>query len=140
MSIQTVTPLPIGNAVRIGWEVPDGALKTRLLRKTAASFSGPTDGVVVYEGPLSSAVDADVLNGNAYWYVAYFWDGSSWSGSTPADATPAATYVDESVDPLTIVRDRLTAGLKVEVSRGVLRHETGAVPVLTAPPVFQDTR
>ena len=140
MSIQTVTPLPIGNAVRIGWEVPDGALKTRLLRKTAATFTGPTDGTVVYEGPLSSAVDTGVLNGTTYWYAAYFWDGVVWEGSTPADAIPAATYVDDSLDALSVVRDRLAAGLKVEVSRGDLRHETGAVPVLTAPPVFQDTR
>ena len=58
----------------------------------------------------------------------------------PDKSFGSGAYVDYSVDSLSLVRDRLAAGLAVEVARGTLIPSTGAIPVLTAPPQFDDTR
>jgi len=51
-----------------------------------------------------------------------------------------ATYEDASTDALSVVRDRIDYGLAVEVARGVLIPKSGGISVLTAPPVFEQTR
>ena len=143
MSITAITPIAAGAALRIFLSPPVGAIAWRILRKPADTFTGPadTDATLVHAGTAKSMLDdAGLIDGTTYWYRAYYWSGSSWTASASASASPAATYSDESEDALTVVRDRLEAGLATEVARGNVVHESGAVPVLTAPPIYDDTR
>ena len=142
MSIAIIRALPIGNALQIYLQPPAGAEYWRILRKDADTFSGPDDtsAVVVHDGNNKMVVDDQaVANGAAYWYRAYYWTGSAWSASASESASAAATYRDESIDAIEILRDRIEAGLKIEVQRGMLKHERGRIPVLLAPPVFENS-
>lgn len=143
MTIALISPIGAGNALRISIAPPAGAVAWRVLRRTSDSFTGPTDtdAIMVYAGTARVVLDDNGLtNGTPVWYRAYYWDGAAWSSSASATATPQATYSDESTDALSVVRDRLDDGLLVEVQRGVLHHADGAIPVLTAPPVYDATR
>lgn len=138
-----IVPLPVGNALRVFLEPPAGATLWRILRKGADTFTGETDpnALVVYEGTQKSVLDVAYLNNEtAYFYRAYYWDGTAWTASATVSATPQATYADASTDALSVVRDRLDYGLTVEVARGTLVHDENRIKVLTAPPLFDDTR
>lgn len=143
MSITIATPLPIGNAVRVSFGLPSGTTRTRLLRKTVDSFSGvgDPDATIVWDGDSATSLDTSAENGVDYWYKAYHLVAGVWTpGDDSVHAVPLATYVDTSVDAQTLMRQRIQAALKVEVQRGDLVHASGAIPVLTAPPQFEDTR
>lgn len=139
MTISLVQPLPIGNAVWLFITPPPGALWWRVRRRTVATaFTGPDDAgaVLVADRCGDNAVldDVGLVNDIAYFYRAYYrMPGDAWVESDIASGTPAATYRGDDIDPQTIVRDRLSAGLAVEVKRGVLKPKDGKVPVLTAP-------
>lgn len=141
--IAFLQPLPIGNAVRCLLAPAEGARATRVLRKVTDDIASETDpdAAVVYEGDERYFVDTQTLeNGTLYHYKAFDHIGGSWVPSASAAVTPVATAAAAGVDPLSLVRERLHAGLKVEVAAGRLKHETGAVPVLTAPPAFENTK
>jgi hypothetical protein len=141
--IAMLEPLSVGNAVRVILSPPVGMLYWNVLRNTTGTFPSATDpnSVLVSQGNESSVVDTTgLVNGTKYYYCAFYWNGSVWTADTPASVTPNATYQDGSTDALSVVRDRLAAGLAVEISRGALTPLSGAIQVLTAPPVFQDTR
>lgn len=141
--IAMLQPLSIGNAIRVILDPPVGSLRWRILRKVSDTFTDQSDpgALLVYEGTENAALDTVSLqNGTPYFYRAFYWNGTVWAASASASATPNATYVDSSTDVLTIVRDRLDAGLQVEVQRQTLVPQSGSIPVLNAPPVFQDTR
>ncbi|MEY8688441.1 MAG: hypothetical protein AB9M53_00995 [Leptothrix sp. (in: b-proteobacteria)] len=143
MAIGMVLRVAAGAALRVFLTLPTGALAWRLLRKVADTFTGPTDpdALVVHAGTsLVVLDDTALINGTPVWYRAYYWNGLTWTASTSVTATPQASYQDDSTDALTVFRDRLEEGLLVEVQRNALQHETGAIPVLTAPPVFDDIR
>lgn len=136
--IFTVRPLPVGNALHLSLVPPSGATRWRLLRKGADDFTGESDpeAYVAYEGQDRAITDAHFLqNDIPAFYRAYYWDGSAWSASATASGTPRATYQDASTDALSVVRDRLEAGLAVEVGRGALQPAQGFIQVFTAPPV-----
>lgn len=147
-----VVPLAVGNALRLFLQPPAGALYWRVLRKGADTFTGESDpdAVRVYQGTQSVVLDAGnqqlgqavypLLNGNTYYYRAYYWDGSAWISSSTVGAAPAAAYADASTDVLTVVRDRLDCGLQTEVAAGVLFPDSGGIPVLIAPPMWEDAR
>lgn len=141
--ISFAVPLPIGNAVRILWAPPVGTLRTRLLRKLTDDIADQTDAnaLVAFEGADTSFVDVQALtNGTSYFYRAFYFDGQAWTGSPSVSATPAATATVAYADPLVLVRDRLAAGLKIEVQAGRLVHDTGAIPCLTAPPAYEGVK
>lgn len=141
--ISTVLPLPIGNALRLFLEPPAGSLEWRILRKGGDTFTDESDSsaVVAYQGSEKVVLDAQALqNGIAAFYRSFYWDGLAWSPSATARGTPNASYQDFSPDVLSIVRDRLDAGLQVEIARGALLPTAGSIDVLNAPPVFDDTR
>lgn len=145
MSISQVRALPVGNALQVFLQPPDGALTWRVLRKSTNDFTGEDDAaaVLVYEGGDDTAPldDNAVVNGATLYYQAYYWLGSDWSADSDAvSGVAAATYEDISVDALTIVRDRLEKFLAIEVERGTIKASLGGIQVLTAPPVFEDTR
>jgi hypothetical protein len=141
--ISTVLPLPVGNALRLFLEPPAGSLEWRILRKGTDTFTDQNDpnAVVAYQGTEPVVLDAQALqNGVLTYYRAFYWNGSAWLVSATASGTPNPTYQDFSPDVLSIVRDRIDAGLQVEVARGALSPASGSISVLSAPPVFEDTR
>ncbi|SAK98692.1 hypothetical protein AWB80_07571 [Caballeronia pedi] len=140
--ISMVIPLPVGNALKVFLAPPAGARTWRILRKATDDFTDQSDpaAFVAYEGNDKYLVDfAYLQNDVPVFYRAFYWDGVEWSPSATASATPRATYQDRSSDALTILRDRLEAGLAVEVQRGTIGSPNSAIPVLTAPPQYEST-
>ena len=140
--IKTIIPLPVGNAIQIFLEPPLAASKWLVLRKTTNDISGVADAAAynVYEGSLRFFVDDGGLqNGVPYFYVAFYWDGSAWTPSASATCTPSASYSDLSTDAFVVVRDRLVAGIGVELARKSIQAKTGVIEVKTAPPIWEAT-
>ncbi|MDR3515193.1 MAG: hypothetical protein P4M00_05210 [Azospirillaceae bacterium] len=139
--------LASGNALRLILQHPDGALFGRILRRTADQFTGPDDaGAVCVDervfdgGAVVPVVDVNgLINGVTYYYRAFTWDGQAWTTGSSLAATPEARYRGDAIDPQTLLRDRIAAGLAVEVQRRMLHPKSGRVPVLTAPYGAQST-
>jgi hypothetical protein len=135
--------LPAGNAVRAHVWLPSSTVSWRLLRKAADTFAGPDDqgATLVVELAADGIVlhtvldTAGLANGETYYYRAYAWDGAAWTASATGSVVPAATYAGGGTDVLVLLRERIAAGLAVEVARGALRPASGAITVLTAPPL-----
>lgn len=135
--IFSVRPLYSGNALHISLVPPAGATRWRLLCKGSDDFTGQDDpdAKLVYEGTDRSIVDAEFLQNDVVaFYRAYYWNDVAWLASSTVSGTPRATYQDHSTDVLSLVRDRLEAGLAVEVARGKLNPSQGYIQVFTAPP------
>ena len=133
----TLQNLMAGNAVRIFVAPQAGTITTRILRRTADAFTGYDDSgaVLVNDGTQHVVLDVSGLtNGVEYFYRLYHWNGTAWADGGVASITPVATYGDGAVDVLVMLRDRLAAGLAVEVAAGRLTHPKGIIPVRTAPP------
>lgn len=144
--VVAVTPLPIGNALRVQLAPPDGAKLWNLLRNTTNVFPGPTDpqSTLVAQSTETVLYDAAGLsNGTTYHYLAFYWDGVDWTpDATSMSGTPGFNYADASTDALTLLRDRLEVGIQNEVAMGNLtpgENAGGVIQVLTAPPIFEDT-
>lgn len=140
--IVLVQPLNIGSAIRVLLKPPSGATRWRLLRKDADDFSGNDDlsALLVHDGAELAVTDiAGLYNGHRVYYRAYYRIGSDWVASNTVSGVPSAGFVDSSADPLLLVRDRLDFGLSVYVERGLLAHNTGRIPVLTASPLLEQT-
>ena len=141
--ISLVQSLPVGNAIRLFITPPAGAEAVRVLRRTADTFTGPADtGAFLVGESLDNVVidTAALVNGQAYFYRPYALVAGSWIAGASVAGTPAATYQDASAQVVEVVRERLAAGLLVEVKRGALQHELGKIPVLIASPTFEDTK
>lgn len=139
--ISIVQPLHIGNALRLFIEPPAGALRWRVLRKGSDAFAGHDDpsALVAYEGDDKVVLDFTALPNEvmAFYRPFYTADGVTWSAGPTSSGTPRATYEEFTTDVMTLLRDRLEAGLKVEVERGNLINELGYVQVYTAPPSLE---
>lgn len=139
--ISMIVPLYIGNALRLWIDPPAAAVKWRILRKGSNSFSGPDDNsaLLVHEGTDTYLVDSQALqNGVMAWY-APFWtaDGTTWTAGPTANGTAQATYEESTTDTQALVRDRLEAGLLVEVQRNNLVNDLGHIQVLQAAPTME---
>lgn len=138
--ITILQPLPIGNAIRVFLTPPSTARYWRVLRKGADTFSGynDPDALLVSECSEKTILDTSSLLNNvmAFYKVYYRLSNNTWQASATAFATPAATYLDQTTDVQSFVRDRLEAGLKVEVERGNLINDLGYIQVFTAPPAI----
>lgn len=120
---------------------PAGTTRIVLLRKDADTFTGWNDpaAYVVMDGMEKSLVDtAGLYNGVTFYYRAYYWNGSVWLASGTKPATPAATFVDQSVDVVSVVRDRVDLGMQVYIQRGLLSHPMNHIPVMTASPLVEE--
>jgi hypothetical protein len=141
--ISQIVPAAVGNALQIFLAPPADALSWRLLRNETGVFADQSDpaAVCLYGGnDLTCVMDSDCLvNGKPYCYCVFYCDGAEWAASAVVWATPASTYTDQSVDVLSIVRDRLDCGLQTEILLGNLSPSSGAIAVLNAPPVFEET-
>ncbi|HEX7642015.1 MAG TPA: hypothetical protein VF450_19540 [Noviherbaspirillum sp.] len=141
--ISQIVPLAVGNALQVFLAPPADALSWRLLRNQSGTFVSQTDpaAVCLYSGnDLTEVMDSDSLvNGTPYCYCVFYCDGTQWVPSAVAWSTPSSTYEDQSVDVLSIVRDRFDCGLQNEIVLGTLSPSSGAIAVLNAPPVFEET-
>lgn len=140
--IFAVQPLLSGNALRLFLEPPAGATEWRVLRKGADTFTGvgDTGALVVYDGDERVIVDTQSLtNEQLAFYKAYYSadGGATWTASPTASGTPTASYQEQTTDVLAFLRDRLEAGLKVEVQRGTIKSDLGYIRVLTASPSLE---
>lgn len=140
MSI-TLQPLMVGNALRIFVTRPAGTVISRILRRDVDAFTGYDDAgaLLVHSGLEHAVLDVSgLVNGAIYFYRVYHFDGSTWTDGGVASAAPVASYDDGAVDALELLRDRLIAGLAVEIATGRLSHPKGKIPVRTAPPQDKD--
>lgn len=139
--IYMVQPLSVGNALRLYLEPPVSAVRWKILRKGSDSFTGHDDpsAAVIYEGNERVVVDARYLQNEvmAFYRPYYTADGATWTAGPTASGTPAATYEEQTSDVLTLLRERLEAGLQVEVQRGNLVNELGYIQVYTAAPSLE---
>lgn len=136
-----VQPLPVGNALRLFLEPVAGAVRWRVLRKGSDLFSSHDDAtaVVAYEGDDRVIVDTAFLTNEVMVFYRPFYtaDGITWTPGATINGTPSATYVETTTDALSLLRERLEAGLLVEVQRGNIQHDLGYIPVYTAPPSME---
>jgi hypothetical protein len=139
--ISMIQPLHVGNALRLFIQPPAGAVRWKVLRKGSGSFSGHDDpsAIVAYEGDDHVTVDTAFLQNEvmAFYRPFYTADGATWTPGPVASGTPAATYEEFSTDVMTLLRERLEAGLLVEIQRGNLVNELGYVQVYTAAPSLE---
>ena len=151
MAINFVHAPPCGNAVSLTVMPVAWATAWRLLRRLDADFVGADDpaAVRVAEGDagreMFSVFDYQGLtNGQPTWYQHYvrFGDEPWEPAGDPVSVTPAylAEPLYASPDLAGLVRERLALGLAEEVKAGRLRHETGAIPVLTAQPLIDQVK
>jgi len=136
-----IQPLHVGNALRLFIQPPTGAVRWRVLRKGSGTFSGHDDAsaVVAYEGDERVVVDTAFLQNEvmAFYRPYYTTNGATWAPGPVASGTPAATYEEFTTDVMTVLRERLEAGLLVEIQRGTLVNELGYVQVYTAAPSLE---
>lgn len=144
--ISFASPLPIGNAVLVIVVPPQGVERWIVTRKLTNDFTGwndPAAGVVA-----DSAMGSDIrftdtsslVNGTAYFYQEFDTvDGSAWTGSPVISATPASSYETGGPDVLALIRDRIEAVMNAAIAAGKIKHKNNAMPVLTAPPEFDQT-
>lgn len=118
----------------------------RILRKASATFTDQNDvgAVLLSDSNDTFVVDAgaDLANGTTYYYTVFYFDSANddWIQDSVVPGVPASTLKDISVDALSILRDRLAVGLANEVAVGNLIAESGVIKVLTAPPIYEDTK
>lgn len=135
--ISMIQPMAIGNALRVYLAPPAGAEYWRVLRKGTDDIAGPEDenAALVYEGDIRAFIDTHFLTNEVRaYYTPFYRVNGAWVRGQGNYGTPAATYEDYSTEVLSVMRDRLEAGLTVEVQRGTLMNELGYIQVLTAPP------
>lgn len=138
--ISMVQPLAAGNAIRLFLTPPAGAVNWRVLKKPTDSFTTYDDpsAVLVFEGDDTVIVDAELLqNGATVCYRPFYFDGTVWTAGATALGTPAASYEENTTDVLSFMRDRIEAGLVVEVQRGNVLPDAGFIQVYTAPPSLE---
>lgn len=135
--ITIIRPLPSGNALHVFLDPPTGAQKWRVLRKGSDTFTDQDDqnALIAFEGDFKNFVDtASLQNELMAFYRPFYWDGTTWTAGATANGTPSATYEDQTQDVVKFLRERLEAGMLVEVQRGNFITDLGYVQVYTAPP------
>jgi hypothetical protein len=141
--ITQILPSAVGNALKIYLEQEPTALAWVILRNTTGIFPSYNDvnSVSIYEGDDETYLmdTCGLVNGTLYYYCEFYWDGTAWNATAIVSGKPNYTYTDQSVDVLTIVRDRLQYGLENEIIIGTLSPASGQIQVLNAPPIFDET-
>ncbi len=135
--INLIEPLAIGNAIRVYLTPPAGAEYWRVLRKATDDIVDESDpgAIAVFEGDIRQFIDTEYLtNEQRVYYVPFYRVNGGWVRGQGNYGTPSATYEDYSTEVISVIRDRLEAGLTIEVQRGNLHSENGYIQVLTAPP------
>lgn len=135
--ISMIQPMAIGNALRVFLTPPTGAEYWRVLRKGTDDIVDESDAgaIVAFEGDHRIFIDSAYLTNEVRaYYVPFYRINGAWVRGQSGYGTPTPTYEDYSTEVVSVLRDRLEAGLAVEVQRGNLMNELGYIQVLTAPP------
>lgn len=137
-------PLPAGNAVRLVLYPPSGAQALVIVRRedgTAPVSHDDPAALEVYRGaPVRSVTDWELVpDGVVLLYRAFWLVGGVWVDGGVRTVRADPWFVDRSVEPLLVLRDRLDLGLRAYVARGELRPQSGAIPVLIASPLIEET-
>lgn len=140
--ITLILPQSCGNALHVFLQPPAGATAWQVLRLPRSGIKddmSDPDALIVYEGDNVAFIDHYALQNDVrYFYKAFFYVGGVWVPSNESYGTPMATYQEASTDVLQLLRDRLEAGLAVEVERKTLINELGYIQVFTAPPQMEN--
>jgi len=139
--IISITPFFSGNAIKVLLSPPATAVRWRIARNVTGGFPDEhTD--TVYAGDNVVFIDHGLVNNQTYFWQAFYFDGRVWSvsGYMPVAVSPAITYTVVNNDPLSVVRERLDAGLNGLLAQGKLTHTNGRFPVLVAWPRVEDAR
>lgn len=136
-----IQPLHVGNALRLFIQPPVDAVRWKVLKKGSSTFSGHDDpsAFLAYEGDEHVIVDIASLQNDtmAFYQPFYTSDGVEWTAGPVNSGTPRAIYEETTTDVLSFLRDRLEAGLKVEVDRGNLFNDLGYIQVFNASPSLE---
>lgn len=113
-----------------------------MLRRPVDSFAGPDDPaafLVADDFTQDGLLDViGLVNGTTYFYrIFYRGRDDAWLPKVhSASATPQATYQGDGTDPTGFIRQRVEAGIAVEVRRKALHPSpqgNGKIEVLSAP-------
>lgn len=143
--IEMIQPLHIGNALRLFVQPPAGAVRWKVLKNGSGVIPSHDDpqSAIAYEGDEKIFVDIAFLANDVMMFYRPFYtvDGIIWTAGPVASGTPKAIYEETTTDVLSYLRERLEAGLQVEVTRGNLVSEIGHIQVFNASPSLeQDLR
>lgn len=141
--ISLAQALSAGNAVRILLTPPPQAKRTRLLRRGDDVWTDQDDPLALLvldaEHARATLDMQSVVNGQTYYYRAWHLVGGAWQATRSVPVTAGLDYSDGNVDALMFLRERLDLGLRAHLAAGRLQHPRGHIPVLTAPPIFEDS-
>lgn len=141
--ISFIAPHVSGNAIRLLLLPPKPADAWIVLRKNTDTFTGvdDPDAFVAYAGLDRYFLDTmGLMNGEAVFYRAYYFIGVSLVGETLSySVTPGSSFISQSVDAVSIVRDRIDLGLQALIERGMLHHPRNLIPVMIASPLIEET-
>jgi len=133
-------PLVCWQCRKIVLNPPSTATHWRVLRNQTGTFIDANSPDVVYAGIDRDYLDTTVDNGTVYFYKPFYFVNGAWDSSYPAlSVTPNLAFMDVSPDPVSLVRDRLDAGLNALIVNGALSHPYNKLVVLTASPQTEDT-
>lgn len=141
MTISFLSPVSSGNAVRVLLMPPDGAQKWRVLRKRADTIATFDDAGanIVFEGDDQSFIDfTDLVNGQVYFYRAFYWLQNQWVAYPSRSVTPHDSFSDISADVVDLVRDRLDLGFAVYLAKGRFQNDISHIPVMLSTPAWED--
>lgn len=139
--ISFLIALASGSAVSVILQPPSGAQKWSVLRKPTNDIADLSDpaATLVYTGTDKYFVDTSgLIDGRTYFYQPFYFDGSQWSAGAVGSVVPQCSFEFIQTDVQTFLRDRIAVGLTAAVARQAVFPQSGAIPVLTASPVFED--
>lgn len=141
--ISFIAPHVSGNAIRLLLLPPKPADAWIVLRKNTDTFTDveDPDAFVAYAGLERYFLDTKgLMNGETVFYRAYYFIGIMLIGETASySVTPGSSFIFQSVDAISIVRDRIDLGLQELIERGILQHPRNLIPVMIASPLIEDT-
>jgi len=141
MSIAFYEAAIAGNAVKLTISPSDKATSIRVLRKTVDSFSDENDpaATVVLNELATACIDTDQLvNGTNYYYLDFELISGSWVAGKSVLVVPASAYIDESVDIVSMLLDRIQLGVDEEILAERIKPSSKTIKVVNSPPLFDN--